>query len=64
MTSACVWFRGLCLFKFVLVRATDRADPVVGQILESGAGLNTIGGITGFGVIFISADKTSVFFHD
>lgn len=48
----------------VLGHAADRAAPVSGKILKSGAGLDAVLGIAFLGIISISTGITKIFLHD
>jgi hypothetical protein len=55
---------GLFLFKLTLGSPANRADPVFGQVLKFGAGLDTVIGVPVGGIVHITAYSTDVFLHD
>ena len=57
---------GLHLFlsrEILLANATDGAHPVVGQVLEGGAGGYTVVGVAQFRIIDITAGVANILFH-
>jgi hypothetical protein len=50
--------------KLVFRRSADGTDPVVGQVLEGGAGAYPVVRVAGFRIVHISAHHTFVFLHE
>lgn len=50
-------------FKLTLIGTADRARPVIRNVLKRGAWSHTILGVSGLGVINVSANLTDIFFH-
>ena len=49
--------------KIIFADSAVRAAPIIGKLLESGSGLNSVGGIALGGVIDVTTNAANVLFH-
>ena len=56
-------FRLLFGSKIIFADSAVRAAPIIGKLLESGSGLNSVGGIALGGVIDVTTNAANVLFH-